>query len=108
MYMTPSSDASKNLMKWDHKHILQIDKSILDNKKTLSSYWSVYCLTLAENILKKTLANNKQDILDINEIFNELQDLSIFIYQNSFKQDTEKYHYIIFNEKKVRIFFDTF
>jgi len=106
--MIPSRDVSKDLMKWDHKHILQIDKSILGDKKTLSSCWSVYCLTLAENILKKTLTNNEQDILDINEIFNELQDLSIFIYQNSFKQDTEKYHYIIFNEKKVRIFFDTF
>lgn len=108
MYMTPSSDASKNLMKWDHKHILQIDKSIIDHKKTLSSYWSIYCLTLAESILKKTLINSKQDLFDINEMFNELQDLSMFIYQNSFKQDTDKYHYIIFNEKKVGIFFDSF
>jgi len=101
-------------MKWDHKHIFQIDKTIIGEKNPLSSYLSEYCLSLAEQLLqkkwdsiKKNDADLKEDLIDyFVDILNELDQLSFFIYKNSIQCDLGGYHYMIFHEKRARKFFD--
>lgn len=104
-------------MNWDHKHICQIDKTIISKKNTLSSYLSEYSLSVAELLLQKKWesikknfdADLKQELInDFVDILDELDRLSFFIYKNSIKLDLDGYYYMVFDEKKARIFFDTF
>lgn len=104
-------------MKWNHRHICQIDKTIISEKNPLSSYLSEYSLSVAEHLLQKKWdsikknfdADLKQELIDdFVDILDELDRLSFFIYKNSFKCDLHGYYYMVFDEKRARKFFDPF